>query len=305
MRRRIVSLLPSATEIVCALGLQDAMVGRSHECDFPTGIESLPVCTEPKAGGWDTRSIHAGIEAIVQNDISVYAVDGDRLRELRPTHIVTQVQCEVCAASLRDVEAAIADWNGSDAPHIVALNPQSLADVFDDIRHTASALGCAPSGERIVQRMQTRMDAVAMTVSQREARPRVALIEWMEPLMAAGNWMPTLVDIAGGTNVIGEAGKHSRWLTWEEFSAADPEVIIVLPCGFGIADSLRDWHLLAGNPLWPALRAVRDRQVFVADGNQYFNRPGPRLAESTEILAEIIHGFPMGFEGVAWRRCAA
>ena len=303
MTPRIVSLLPSATEIVCALGLQNAIVGRSHECDFPASIEQLPVCTAPKAGGRDTRSIHASISAILREDISVYSVDGDRLRTLRPTHIVTQVQCEVCAASLRDVETAIADWSGAEPPSIVALNPQSLDDVFQDILRTASALGSAGAGQQIVQRMAARMDAVAAQAARLGIRPRVALIEWMEPLMTAGNWMPELVDIAGGSNVLSEAGKHSPWITWEELVGADPDIIIVMPCGFRIADSLRDWHLLAAQPCWRNLRAVRDCKVFVADGNQYFNRPGPRLAESAEILAEIIHGFPFGYEGKAWRRC--
>lgn len=298
MTPRIVSLLPSATEIVCALGLQNAIVGRSHECDFPAAIERLPVCTAPKAGGRDTRAIHASISAILREDISVYSVDGDRLRALRPTHIVTQVQCDVCAASLRDVEAAIADWSGLEPPNIVALNPQSLDDVFQDILRTAAALDNAVAGKEIVQRMKDRMDLVSARTANRN-KPRVALIEWMEPLMVAGNWMPELVTIAGGSNVISEARKHSPWTTWQELEAADPDVIIVMPCGFRIADSLRDWHLLAHQNL----RAAREGNVFVADGNQYFNRPGPRLAESAEILAEIIHGFPFGFEGKAWRRC--
>ncbi len=285
---RIVSLLPSATEIVCALGFQDALVGRSHECDFPRGVERLPVCTAPKVGGADTRAIHASVSAILQDDISVYRVDSDLLRELQPTHIVTQIQCEVCAVSLRDVEAAIADWTGI-APKLIPLNPQSLDDVFDDIRRTAAALGT--DGQSLVSAMRSKMQAIA--TSSPVQKPRVVIIEWIEPLMVAGNWMPALVAMAGGTDVLGDDGQPSSWITWDDLEGADPDIIIVAPCGFRIEDSQRDLHLLSSNPTWRSLRAVRDENVFVVDGNQFFNRPGPRLVESLEILAGIV------------KRCAA
>jgi len=283
---RIVSLLPSATEIVCALGLESALVGRSHECDFPRGIERLPVCTSPKVGGRDTREIHDSVSAILQHDLAVYSVDGTLLRELAPTHVITQVQCDVCAVSLRDVEAAIADWSGIAPPRIVALNPQSLDDVFDDIRRVALALGAG--AEPLIASMRSRM------------RPRVATIEWLDPLMTAGNWMPTLVEMAGGADVLGKAGEHSPWIRWEALAAADPDIIVVLPCGFSIEQTKRDWHYLASNPTWRELRAVRAGNVFVTDGNQYFNRPGPRLVESLEILREIIHGDAE--RGMGWER---
>jgi iron complex transport system substrate-binding protein len=273
---RIVSLLPSATEIVCALGLERSLVGRSHECDFPPGIERLPVCTAPKVGGRDTREIHASVTAILQHDLSVYSVDGELLRELAPTHIVTQIQCEVCAVSLRDVEAALADWSGIAPPRIVALNPRSLDDVFDDIRRTATALNA--DGETLIASMKSRF----RTARQRRAEsPSVVFIEWIEPLMAGGNWMPELIDLAGGRNVL------SSWITWDQLAAADPDVIVVAPCGFNIADSQRDLHYLTSNPAWNNLRAVRSGNVHIEDGNQFFNRPGPRLAESFEILVEI------------------
>lgn len=292
---RIVSLLPSATEIVCALGLESSLVGRSHECDFPPGIERLPVCTSPKVGGRDTREIHASVSAILQHDLSVYSVDGALLRELAPTHVVTQIQCEVCAVSLRDVEAALADWSGIAAPRIVALNPQSLDDVFDDIRRTGQALGV--DAETLIASMKSRMARACA-----EPPPtNVAVIEWIEPLMTAGNWMPTLVAMAGGVDVLGKAGAHSEWMTWEQLGAADPDLIVVAPCGFRIEDSQRDWHFLASNPAWRTLRAVRNGNVFVADGNQYFNRPGPRLVESLEILARIFDGVD---SGPGWQRCA-
>jgi iron complex transport system substrate-binding protein len=286
---RIVSLLPSATEIVCALGLERALVGRSHECDFPPGIERLPLCTSPKVGGRDTREIHASVTAILQHDISVYSVDGALLRELAPTHIVTQIQCEVCAVSLRDVEAALADWSGTTPPRIIALNPQSLDDVFDDIRRTATALDA--DGEKLVASMQSRMSLCTARLRRAEppptrirhgaAVPYVVFIEWIDPLMAGGNWMPELIDLAGGRNVL------SSWITWDQFAAADPDIIVIAPCGFNISDSQRDLRYLTSNPAWNNLRAVRNGNVHIEDGNQFFNRPGPRLAESFEILAEI------------------
>ena len=284
MTPRIVSLLPSATEIVCALGFEGALVGRSHECDFPHGVERLPVCTAPKVGGADSRAIHASVSEILQQDISVYRVDADLLRRLRPTHVVTQIQCDVCAVSLRDVEAAIADWTGVEAPRLVPLNPQSLEDVFEDIRRTAVALDA--DGEALVRTMRSKMEAIAAGSPAR--KPRVAIIEWIEPLMAAGNWMPTLVAMAGGIDVLGREGQHSEWITWGDLASADPDLIIVAPCGFRIEDSQRDMHLLSSNSVWQSLRAVRDERVFIVDGNQYFNRPGPRLVESLEILAGIV-----------------
>jgi iron complex transport system substrate-binding protein len=300
---RIVSLLPSATEIICALGLEPALVGRSHECDYPPSVHRLPVCTEPKiAAGGTTHSIHAGISDVVRHDISVYRVHSELLRELKPTHIVTQVQCEVCAVSLRDVEAALARWEV--APRIVPLNPESLDNVFDDIRRTACALDCDDEGQKLVDSMRVKMGAIAAT-ARLQPRPRVAAIEWIDPLMAAGNWMPTLIELAGGIPALGEAGRHSAWIDWDDLVASDPDVIIVMPCGFHISDSERDWDLLASHPSWKTLRAVRDDRVFIVDGNQFFNRPGPRLVDSLEILAEILHPtrFHFGHRNVGWKRC--
>jgi len=283
MTPRIVSLLPSATEIVCALGFEEALVGRSHECDFPHGIERLPVCTQPKMRGAGTRAIHASVSEILQQDISVYRVDTDVLRTLQPTHIVTQIQCEVCAVSLRDVEAAMAGWIGA-APQLIALNPQSFDDVFDDIRRTASSLGA--DRDALVDSMRSRMEAIASSALPR--KPRVVIIEWIEPLMVAGNWMPTLVEMSGAIDALGTAGRHSAWITWDDLVHADPDIIVIAPCGFRIEDSQRDLHLLTSDARWQSLRAVRSDRVFIVDGNQFFNRPGPRLVESLQILSDIV-----------------
>ena len=290
MTRRIVSLLPSATEIVCALGAATDLVGRSHECDYPIEVASLPVCTEPKVRvDGHSDEIHASVTAVVQNDISVYRVQADVLRDLAPTHIVTQIQCDVCAVSLRDVEASIADWSGTPPPSIVPLNPASLEAIYDDIRRVGDAIGENEAAEGLIASMQQRLAEVARRTRSAPSRPRVATIEWISPLMAAGNWVPELVQIAGGTNVFGKAGEHSPWLDWDSLVAADPDVIVVMPCGFSIERSLADMHLLTGRAGWKTLSAVRADRVFVTDGNQFFNRPGPRIAESAEILAELLH----------------
>ncbi len=305
---RIVSLLPSATEIVCALGYESALVGRSHECDFPAAVQSLPVCTASKiAGAITSEEIHAAVGTVLQRGQSMYSVDAELLRALAPTHVVTQIQCEVCAVSLRDVEAAIADWSGLTPPKIVPLNPQSLEDVLSDIAHTAVALNDERSGTALVERMRMEIDRIAARACNAADKPRVATIEWMSPLMAAGNWAPELVELAGGINVFGERGKHSPWLSWNAFIEADPDLIVVLPCGFGMADIERDLPLLTEHAAWPELRAVRNGDVFLVDGNQYCNRPGPRLVESLQIFAEIFHPdrFDFGFEGRAWKQWRA
>jgi iron complex transport system substrate-binding protein len=301
---RIISLIASATEIVCALGFESQMVGRSHECDFPASVKRLPVCTSPKfeVEGL-SYEIDERVKAILQEALSVYRVDADLLESLRPTHIVTQSQCEVCAVSLKDVEQAVCQFTSSQ-PVIVSLEPNALADVWSDIRRVAAALNATERGEELVARMRRRMDEIAAKARTAQSRPTVACVEWIEPLMAAGNWSPELVEIAGGVNLFGEAGKHSPWMSWEALVAADPDVIFISPCGFDIARTMEETHLLSGKPEWRDLKAAKEDRVFVADGNQYFNRPGPRLVESLEILAELLHPelFNFGYEGKGWVR---
>jgi iron complex transport system substrate-binding protein len=300
---RIVSLIASATEIVCALGFEDSLVGRSHECDFPPSVKRLPFCTEPKFNVHGTSiEIDRRVKAILAQSLSVYRVDADKLRQLRPDVIVTQTQCEVCAVSLKDVEDAVCGWLDS-RTKIVSLAPNALADVWKDIRLVAGALNAAERGEELIGRLQQRMADVAALAQVQPVRPTVACIEWIEPLMSAGNWMPELVEMAGGVHLFGVAGKHSPRLTWEEVCNADPEVIFVMPCGWDIAKSRQEMAVLTAKPEWPRLRAVHDGRVYLVDGNQYFNRPGPRLAESLEILAELLHpgAFTFGHEGTGWQ----
>jgi iron complex transport system substrate-binding protein len=301
---RIVSLIASATEIVCALGFEKQLVGRSHECDFPESVKRLPVCTEPKfAVEGSSYQIDQRVKAILQEGLSVYRVHADTLRALRPDVIVTQSQCEVCAVSLRDVEQAVCSWLDVQ-PRIVSLAPDGLADVWKSIEQVAEALGTPQGGTVLVARLQERIQVLEEQAAQLTERPTVACVEWIEPLMASGNWMPELVAKAGGVNLLGVADKHAPWLSWQQLQDADPDVILVLPCGFDIARTRQEMPSLTGRPEWPKLRAVQEGRVYLLDGNQYFNRPGPRLVESLEILAEILHptSFHFGHAGNGWQR---
>lgn len=299
---RIVSLLPSCTEIVCALGLENQLVGRSHECDFPASIRHLPVCTEPKLDVQaSSAEIDRQVKDLLRNALSIYRIDVEKLKSLRPDFILTQSQCEVCAVSLPEVEAAVGAWLGS-RPQIISLAPQALRDIWEDIRRVAEALGVPERGQTLLKTLKGRVVDIIEKACVIKRRPSVACLDWIEPLMAAGNWVPELVDLAGGLNLFGEAGKHSPWLNWEAVREHDPEIIIVLPCGFDLARTRKEMAALTSKPDWAKLRAVKSERVFLTDGSQYFNRPGPRLVESLEILAEIIQPniFQFGHKGQGW-----
>ena len=300
--KRVVSLIASATEIVCALGARELLVGRSHECDFPPDVTRLPSLTEPKFPVRGTSyDIDARVKAILQEGLSVYRVDTEKLEALRPDIIVTQDHCEVCAVSLKDLAAALCAWSGRQV-EIVSLKPDSLADIWEDIAKVARALGCERQGERLVEQLKARMARIAEQSGAARTRPRGLMIEWIDPLMAGGNWMPELVQMAGVENLFGATRQPSPWLDWDQVVAADPDVILVLPCGFDMARTLDEMPLLERRAGWRELKAVQRGRIFVADGNQYFNRPGPRIVESLEILAEIFHPelFPSRYEGKGW-----
>jgi iron complex transport system substrate-binding protein len=235
----------------------------------------------------------------------VYKVDAAILESLQPSHIITQAQCEVCAVSLRDVEAALCQMVSS-KPQIVSLEPNSMADFYNDIEKIGKALHVEDRAQQLIKNCQSRVDAIEAKANEALARGMtkvsVAVIEWIEPLMAAGNWMPELVELAGATNLFGQAGKHSPWMTWEELIEKEPDIILVTPCGFDNKRTLEEMHLIEQQPHYSALKAVRNKRVYVADGNQYFNRPGPRLIDSLEIMAEILYPqlFNFGHEGTAW-----
>ena len=301
---RIVPLIASASEIVHSLGLTPHQVGRSHECDYPDGIRSLPVCTAPAFPTEGTSAeIDRRVKEQVVNALSVYQVFEDVLDRLQPTHIITQTQCRVCAVSLEDVERALAG-SVSSRPVLVALEPNALADIWNDIGRVAAACGVSSTGDELIQTLQARVQHIATEAKQAAQRPRVACIEWHEPLMAAGNWVPELVDLAGGENLFGKAGLHSPWMSWDQLVASDPDAIMSMPCGFDLARTCQEMYWLTERTEWSKLRAVKNGAVFLADGNQYFNRPGPRIVESLQVLAEILHPeiFQPTLEGVAWEQ---
>lgn len=300
---RIVSLIASATEIIHALGMGNLQVGRSHECDFPPSVLSLPVCTEPKFSiSGNSQEIDQRVKATLRSAISVYDVFEHILEQLRPTHIVTQSQCDVCAVSVRDVEQAMASRLGCDA-QIVSLEPNCLADIWKDVRSVSESLQISKRGDDLITTLQAKLREIACQARLAQTKPRVVCLEWIEPLMAAGNWVPELVSLAGGINLFGEAGKHSPWMTWEQLVSADPDVIVAMPCGFDSGKTAAEMYWLADRVGWSDLRAVKARRVFVTDGNQFFNRPGPRLVESLQILGEILHPqfFGTKLMGLGWQ----
>jgi len=285
---RVVSLIASATEIVHALGRGPAQIARSHECDWPAAVLDLPGLTRPKFKvEGSSRAIDRAVRALVEQGLAVYEVDAEALQALAPDVILTQDQCEVCAVSLADVERAVCAWVGS-ALKVVSLRPHTMADIYADIRRVASALSCDSAGEALIADMQRRIAAVTAKVAGRP-KPRLAFIEWIDPPMSGGHWMPELIDAAGGINLFGERGAQSPWITWEAVAAADADVILVAPCGYDIPTTAREMGVLCGDAVWEGLRAVREGRVYLADGNAFFNRPGPRLVESAEVIAEILH----------------
>jgi len=299
---KIVSLLPAATEIICALGLEDNLVGRSHECDFPESVKQLPVCTEANfPDGLSSADIDVKVKEILADALSVYTVKREQIKTLAPDVVITQAQCDVCAVSLKDVEEALEDYLDKQA-QIISLQPNSLNDILNDITSIANALNVQQAGADLVENLQERVDIIKHKLKFIDSKPTVACIEWLEPLMISGNWVPGLVSIAGGTPVLAQEGKHSPYIDWDDILQQDPEIIVVMPCGFSIERTMREINLLLDRPGFASLKAVKNDRFYIADGNQYFNRPGPRIVDSIEILAEIIRPkqFIFGYEGEGW-----
>lgn len=298
---RIVSLLPAATDILLSLGLGERLVARSHECDGE-GVDALPFVTRSKLppGEADSAAIDDSVRALLSQALSIYEVDAEALRALRPDLIVTQAQCEVCAVSVEQVQSIVSQWTDHEVK-LVSLAAEDLAGIWRDLRAVAVACGVAQRGEDVVAACESEMNKIS-AATRDLPKPSVATVEWLDPLMTAGNWIPELIDLAGGRNLFGEAGKHSPWMDWDAFRAADPDVIVILPCGFDVARTRREMPALTSRPGWGGLRAVRDKRVYLADGNAYFNRPGPRIVESLHILAQLLHPetFPRAFPGTSW-----
>lgn len=302
---KIISLLPSSTEIVCALGHGDSLVGRSHECDFPEEVTRLPICSHPKARiDGSSHEIHENVTELLQKSLSIYALDIERLQDLKPDLILTQDQCAVCAVSKEEVESAVCSLLDS-RPQILSLKTNCLEDFWKDCLKVAEMIGDRKSGEALVQSIQNEMNRISKrAASLKTPRPKIATLEWIDPLMTAGNWVPELIEKLGAENLFGEAGKHSPYLSLNRIVQKDPDIIVVMLCGWSIERAANEMKTLTGQKEWQSLRAVKESQVFITDGNQYFNRPGPRLLDSFKILAEIFYPetFHFGYEGKGWKR---
>jgi len=282
---RVISLLPSATEIVCALGATDELVGISHECDFPAEIRDRVVLTRPRIHvGGTSRAIDTAVRDVLRGALSIYEVDEARLAALAPDVIVTQDLCEVCAVSLDDVRAAVARLAHRQRVEIVSLRPTRLDDCLGDVERVAAALARVDAGADVRAGLEARIRAISARARSPDRRPRVVTLEWIDPLMLGGTWMPELVELAGGDPVGVVAGAPAPTVSPAELRALAPDVIVIKPCGFAIERTLTerdvlDRHVLTGT----------SARVFVTDGNAFFNRPGPRLVESLEILAACTH----------------
>ena len=284
---RIISLLPSATEMVCALGATDALVGISHECDFPAAVHGLPVLTASRVSNASSSAdIDAAVRALVQDALSIYSVDQAQLGALSPDLILTQDLCQVCAVSLDDVRSAVARLAQRADVRIVSLRPTRLEHVLGDLETVAVALGLAERGRALRLELEARIRAIAERASAAGSRPRVASVEWLEPLMLGGTWMPELIALAGGEPLGARAGELAPTVSPAELARLTPDVVVVKPCGFDLIRTLRERDVVER----VVLRAVSPRaRVYATDGNAFFNRPGPRLVESLEILAACIH----------------
>lgn len=290
-RPRVVSLLPSATEIVARLGCAAQLVGISHECDFPPEICGLPVLTRSRlADGGSSRAIDAAVRAVIDQALSLYAVDAEALRRARPDVVLTQDLCEVCAVSLDDVRAAVARLAEREQIQLVSLSPTRLQDVLADIERVAAVIAVPERGRAVRAELQARIDGIAAraraAVAALGRRPRVVSIEWLDPLMLGGTWMPELIELAGGQAVGARAGEAAPTVSVDELVALAPEVVVIKPCGFSSERTLAERELIERVILASLGPEVR---VVVSDGNAYFNRPGPRLVESLEVLAACIH----------------
>ena len=297
---RVVSLLASGTEIVCALGAGETLVGRSHECDNPAWVRTLPACTRPAFDiTVSSREIDAEVRRRLKAREPLYHVDADLIGRLEPDLLITQIHCEVCAVTPGDVAragcAVLTD-------QVVALSAGSVAGIYDGIRTVANATARSAAGDALIVNMQSRIDAVTAVVRDRPV-PTLVLLEWTDPIFAIGNWGPELVEAAGGRPLLGEKGQHSAAIPWERVLEADPDYLIVAPCGFDLDRTVREVPVLEALPDWFNLTAVKQGHVAFADGNKYFNRSGTTIVETVEILAEILHrerSTPR-WQGEAWR----
>jgi len=294
---KIVSLLPSATEIVCRLGLQDSLVGVTHECDYPAGVDHLPKVTQTLIPhDASSRIIDTLVHERLQQQTALYSLNMPVMQQLQPDLIVTQALCDVCAVSEAEVQQAACSLPG--APAVVNLEPMCLSDVLECVRLVGAATECENQAEAEIASLQSRVQAVADRARKLDSHPSVVILEWIDPPFGCGHWSPELVRITGAKELVGCEGEPSQQVAWDTILQADPDILLLACCGFNIERTLVDLPFLRGLPGWDSLSCVRTHQVFAVDGSAYFSRPGPRLVDSLEILAHTIapqvHPLPDG-----------
>lgn len=286
---RICSLLPSATEMVFNLGLGDHLVAVTHECDYPAEAVGLPVITRSAIdnASSSSRDIHNHVSQSVHSGSSIYQLDHDLLKKLDPDIILTQELCEVCAVSYGDVESAVRLVQGD--PQIVSLEPTSLGGILESIERLGQIADVAERAAELVEQLRRRSDHVASVARASEARPRVLSLEWLDPPFVGGHWVPEMVRLAGGSDGLTSEGTPSREVTWDVVTRYDPEVLVLMPCGFELERTIEELRQAYIPDEWSRLSAVQSSKVYAVDGSAYFSRPGPRIFDGLEVLAEIIH----------------
>ncbi len=287
--RRIVSLLPAATEIAAALGLMDQIVGVSHECDFPKEANQRPRVTHCPVhnGGLTSREVDEWVRGALREEGTIYVIDEPLLRELRPDVILTQKLCDVCAVGYGTVARLAQTLPGP--PQVVNLEPSSLSDIFDDIRRVAEVCDVPDTADKIITQLLNRVEVVRRRANAIVHRPRCFLMEWIDPPFCSGHWGPELVEIAGGYDPLGRKHQPSAQIEWQEVVHAQPEIIVLALCGYDIDRTRRDYEVLRRFPEFDSLPAARRDQIYLVNASAYFARPGPRIVDSLEILAGILH----------------
>ncbi len=287
--RQIVSFLPSATEMVCALGLSDRLVGITHECDYPPEVRGKPVvvrCAVPLEGR-TPQEIDTIVRGRLREGSSLYAVDERLLRALSPDLIVAQDLCEVCAPSGNDVTQVLKSL--PNPPEILYMTPKCIDDIFDNLRELGNRTGCAAEAEKLIASGRDRLSTIKRNSRSSPDCPRAFCMEWVDPIYCSGHWVPEMVELAGGIDALSHKGTDSSRVSWEEVRDWAPEVLIVSPCGCHLAEAFDQTSRLARLPGWDELPAVRKGRVYVVDASSYFARPGPRIVDGVALLAHLIH----------------
>jgi len=286
---RIISFLPAATEMACALGLGDTLVGVTHECDFPATAKTKPVVVKPALPleSMSLGEIDAAVAKRIGSGQSLYEVDEQLLRDLKPDLILTQNLCQVCGPSGNEITVALKLL--SPKPEIVWMTPHSLEEIFQNIRDLGAVTHCSARADELVAQGESRLQAISARTAKALRRPRVFCLEWVEPYYCCGHWVPEMIELAGGEDALGRKGTDSVRISWADIAAWAPEILIVSPCGFNTQHAVAQAHQLLRQPGWSELPAVRNGRVYAVDANAYFARPGPRVVDGVELLAHLIH----------------